>query len=167
MSAPFRVYRVEAAIGPSEVFQALRKVCGNAAFRGQSPSFEFDWIDRRVSLTANSRKGLAECKVAFLHAIDECGAGLGSFFLPGPVEKREDGRFEQPFGVALQEPAIFAQLIGHALRELGVLNVRATESEGVCRITLPPGGPIIRQIDVESLVEEFPVPEYIRIVKES
>lgn len=165
MSPGTYIYRIEAKVGPADVFRILQSLCDHPSQRRHEPAFEFDWLKRRIALTANSKEGLADCAARFLDRMRKL-TGEGNHFLAGAVEETTDGRFLQPFGVAIQEPELFAQLLGQTLIELGVRNVRATESEGVCRVAVPAGGLVDRQADVTSLIEEFPVPGYIQVIRE-
>ena len=157
-------FRIEATLGPADLLRALEKVRGHLNQRRHDPSFEFDWLKRRVAFSANSREGLDECVRQFLAQMRKAGGGEG-LFLPGRIEEKE-GRFTQALGVTLQEPAVFAQLIGQALIEVGIHGVRVAETETGCILTVRGGGPLASQVDYRGLVREFPVPEYIRIVEE-
>jgi len=166
VSKTVQVYRVESVIGPADVFEALRSVCEEAPGREYAAAFEFEWLSRRLAITATSRDAVEACAGRFLDRMLAL-TGEAKAFLPSQVTERDDGRFEQAFGVTIQEPAVFAQLIGHTLLEMGMRNVRATETEGVCRVSVPYGGPMSKFVDLESFFLEFPVPAYIRIVKET
>ncbi len=168
MSSAAQIFRIETRLGPEKVFQALRKVTEHPQQRRFSPEFEFDWLKRRVEISADSREGVGECSRQFLAQIRKHAGSSGEdLLLPGPIEETEAGRFVQPFGLTLQEPMVFAELIGQTLVEMGFSNVKITEEAGVACLSVRPGPLAARQIDYRTLVLEFPVPDYIRIQEET
>lgn len=157
---------LESTISPDLILWALKKVTEHPNQRGYAPSFEFDWIKKRLSLSANSPQGVEECGRHFLRQVEKSG-GTADLFLPGKVKEAEGGRWIQAFGILLQDPAVFAQLIGHTLIELGFPKVRVSEREGRAWVEVRPGPIAEKAVDFRALVLGFPVPAYIRIQEES
>lgn len=159
-SAQVHAFRLTAAFGPADVFRALQETCADPALAGESPAFEFDWIKRRIALSAASEAGLAACLARFLAAARTAGGEDGAF-LPGRIEGK-DGRFLRPIGVMVMDPASLGELVGRTLVDLGLRGVRIVDSADACTIEVARNF-IAERIDYVALVNEFPVPSYVRI----
>ncbi|MEQ8819062.1 MAG: hypothetical protein RLY93_02375 [Sumerlaeia bacterium] len=162
-----RSFRLEARIGPSQVLKALKIVCEHPAQRDFAPDFDFDWLKRKVVLSANSQEGLEICSARFREQLVRLGAPPDEdLVLAGKCLEGEGGRWERPFGVVLQEPLVFGEMIGQALLEMRLKGVRVYDAKDCCRVAVVSGGPIAKAIDFVGFVMGFPLPSYITIVDE-
>ncbi len=160
MPAEIHTFVLKAAAGPEEVFRALKKVCEHENQKKFEPDFEFDWIGRRIALSANSAEGVEECHARFLAQVrrEELEEDL---FLAGKVEEAE-GRFQRAIGVTLMDAATFGELLGRSLVDVGLRQVRVVDSAGECRIEVTRNF-IAQRIDYEDLIRSFPLPSYIAL----
>lgn len=156
----YHVFRLTADFGPADVFRALQATCTDPAYAAEAPAFEFDWIKRRIALSAASAAGLDVCLNRFLALAREAGAEDGSF-LPGKVEEK-DGRFARPIGAMVMDAASLAELVGRSLVEVGLRGVRIRDSVDGCTIEVARSF-IAERIDYAALITEFPLPSYVRI----
>ncbi|MCB2153328.1 hypothetical protein KQI84_00450 [bacterium] len=163
MPSLVHIYRIQAAFGPEQVFKALRLVCDHPEQREIDPQFEFEWIDRRIALSANSSEGVDACVEHFMTQTRKMGATEDAFY-PGKVEEK-DGRFIRPIGVAVHDAPTFGELIGKSLVEIGLRGVKLFDSAEGTFLTLRVSG-MAKQIDYQSLIQSFPVPGYIQIKDE-
>jgi hypothetical protein len=157
-------FKLTAQFGAQQVFQALQKVCGHPSQRDFAPDFTFDWVGRRVVLSASSREGLAACHEVFMGLLGKIGAE-GDSLLAGEITEREDGRFERPYGVAVHDPATFGEMIGRSLMEMGLRGVQVVDSLDACRINVRMNA-ASRAMDYQALIAEFPLPGYIMLTDE-
>lgn len=160
MKPQIHKFRLTSAFGPEDVMHALKTVCDHPNQRDFAPAFEFDWIKRKVTLSANSGSGLAECRAHFLRLIAERGAEEDSMLAGVVIEA--DGRYTQPFGVAVHDPATFGELIGKGLVETGLRGVQVFDSATHCDINIVQS-PFASRYDYGMFISEFPVPGYIRV----
>lgn len=160
MPSLVHIFRIESDFGPEQVFKALRLVCDHPGQRDAQPEFEFDWISRRIAISADSAEAVDVCLAHFIEQVGKMGA-TGDAFFPGKIEERV-GRYVRPIGVAVHDAPTFGELIGKALVEVGLRGVKLFDSPGGTMLTLRVSG-MARQIDYVALIREFPVPGYIRI----
>lgn len=163
MPATLHRFALRATFGPAEVLKALKLVCEHPNQRDFEPEFAFDWMARKIELSTNSAEGTVECLNRFYGQVLKFG-GTTEVFLAGRPTQR-DGRHAQPIGVALHDAATFGELIGQSLNEVGVRGVRVTDAAGECRIEVRTGA-VASMVDYVSMVMEFPLPPYIRVVDE-
>lgn len=154
------VFRLTAGFGPADVFRALQATCADAAHAADAPAFEFNWIKRRLAISAASPEGLESCLRRFLALAREAGADDGAF-LPGKMEEK-DGRFVRPIGAMVMDPASLAELVGRTMVEIGMRGVRIRDSADGCTIEIARSF-IAERIDYAALVMEFPLPPYVRV----
>ena len=163
MPATIHRFTLRATFGPAEVMKALRLVCEHPNQRDFAPEFGFDWMARKLELSSNSAAGTGECLNHFLGQVAKMDGPIEAFLAGKPTER--DGRHVQPIGVALHDAATFGELIGKSLVEIGMRGVRVVDSAGECRIDVRQGA-LASSIDYATLVKEFPVPAYIKIIDE-
>lgn len=153
-------FRIEARFGPQDLFLILKKTCEALPFKPLQPGFDFDWLKRRVEISAASREGSEKVLDAVLEKVREkLGPGL---LLPGEVIER-DGRFVAPIGVLLQTPDVYVEIITRTLLEMGFTTLRL-EHEGT-GFSLAVGG-MRNVLPYRPLVMDFPLPAYMQIVDE-
>ncbi len=152
-----RVYIIESKFLPEDLFQILKKTCERGKFRDDKPDFDFDWMKRRIEVSARSEEGARGLAEAVARSI-EARAGGGQL-LPGEPVRRE-GRIAIPIGVLIQTPDVYAEMLAQMLREMGISGVRLEENgEGFSF----PGGPAGKLIDFQSIIKDFPLPHYLKI----
>jgi hypothetical protein len=163
MPATAHTFRIKAAVGATDVLKSLQHVCGHDSQRDHDPAFEFDWIKRRIALVASSPSGVASLREAFLARMEKLGAPADAL-LPGIVTEA-DGRYTQPFGVALHDAATFGELIGRSLVEIGLRGVRVFDAVTHCDVLVRQGA-AASSVPYADFVAEFPVPPYVAITDE-
>lgn len=156
-------YRIEASYGPQEVFRTLRKVCEHPPRPGGA-DFEFDWVGRRVALIAGDRDVVQALHDDFRALLVRAGIAP-DLLLAGPVTQRPDGRLVQPFGVLIQDPATFGEMIGRSLVEIGLRGVQVVDSADCCRINVRLGASA-QVLDYNALITEYPLPPYLKLTDE-
>lgn len=165
MATQVHLFTLKASFGPQELFRAIRAVVDHPAQRDHAPDFEFDWIARRVALSAASEQGLAICHGRLLAEVSKLG-GPPDALIPGKVEERPEGRVLRPYGVLVQEAAAFGELIGRSLVDLGLRGVQVVDKAGgVCEIRVRLNA-IARRVDYAAFMHEFPLPSYIALSDE-
>lgn len=145
-------------MGPDHLFRALRETCGDTRLREGEPDLEFDWIKRRVAIKANSPEMLTLANELFLKRLDRLGAPPDAV-LAGKVE-RAGTMYVQPYGVLMNPPEIFVELIAGMLLELGCTTLRI--EPGGTRFSFAIGA-ISKAVDHERVVEQFPLPDYVAL----
>ncbi len=160
MASQQHTFVLRAAAGAEEVFRALTKVCGHENQARFEPDFEFDWIAKRIAISANAPEGVEECLARFLEQAGRSGLDA-ELFLAGRVEET-GGRFLRPIGVMLMDAATYGELIGRSLVDVGLRQVRVVDSAGECRIEIARNF-IAQRIDYEDLIRSFPLPSYIAL----
>lgn len=163
MPEQVHIFRLEARFGAEEVFRALRTVCEHPNQRAHGPQFEFDWMARRVALSADSEEGLQQCHEAFLAQLTKLG-GDDDAVLPGRAAE-DYGRWTRPYGVMVQDAATYAELIGNSLVELGLRGLRIHDQETACLIQVRKN-PTTRLVDYATLIMEFPLPNSVTVKDE-
>ena len=165
MASQVHVYRLIATFGPEQVFRALKIVKEHDNQRDYEPDFEFDWMARKIVLSANSEEGLLECHDHLLHQLEKFGAEKDSM-LPGAIQAHEaECRWVRPYGVAVHDAATFGELIGNSLVEIGLRGVQIIDSAEGCQIVVPMNA-LALSVDYRSFIEEFPLPSYVKLYDE-
>lgn len=154
-------YRIEATFGPPDLFRLLRALCERPENRRAKMEFEFDWLKRRVALSAENTEALEGASASLIERVAR-EAAPGQLLL-GP-RGESDGRVIQPFGVLLQTPDVFLNLIVTTLGEFGAANIRVDEDG--CGLTVP-ASRLNDLMQYDRLLLEFPLPAYLRIVADS
>lgn len=150
-------YEITTNFAPRDLFLLLKKICDEPELRKQGAAFDFDWLKRRVELSAKSRDA-AEDGLEILLTRLKAKAG-GGLLLPGDAQEK-DGRTVIPVGVLLQSPEVYAELLANALTEFGLPNV-TTEYEGN-GLSLP-AGKMTAMLQYETIISQFPLPGYLKI----
>lgn len=163
MSAQVHIFRIQASFGPEQIFSALKTVCEHPSQRDFEPDFDFDWMARKITLSASSQEGLDTCRQQFLAQAAKLGAEEGCL-LAGQVQE-EGGRFLQPFGAAVHDPATFGELIGQGLVDVGLRGVQVYDGAEACEVRVR-ANPINKRFDYRTFILEFPLPAYIEISDE-
>ncbi|MBI5154667.1 hypothetical protein HZA57_05465 [Candidatus Poribacteria bacterium] len=158
MAPLVHTFTLRARFGAEDVFRVLRLVCEHENQRSFEPRFTFDWIARKITISANSREGLATCLDHFLNQIARLG-GTPDCLLPGVITE-SDSRFEQPIGVAIHDAATFGELIGRSLVELRFPGVQVVDTPECCRLHVRKSL-MAQQFEYQALVMDFPLPPYI------
>ena len=151
-------YAIEAIVGPEHLFRALKDACADTRLRAGKPDLEFDWMKRRVALKANSREMLAMAHELFSKRLDKLGAPPDAV-LAGKVEEA-NGRFVQPYGVLMNPPEVFVELIAGMLIELGCTTLLIEPGGTKFSFAI---GAISKAVDHERMVEQFPLPDYVAL----
>ena len=151
-------YAIEAIVGPEHLFRALKDACADTRLRGGKPELEFDWMKRRVALKANSREMLALAGELFVKRLERLGAPPDAV-LAGKVEEA-GGTFVQPYGVLMNPPEVFVELICGMLVELGCTTLLIEPGGTKFSFSI---GAISKAVDHERMVEQFPLPDYVAL----
>jgi hypothetical protein len=150
-------FQVVAKYGPPELFKALKNTVEDNRFKKFAPAFEFDWLKRKVEITANSHEGAEEVLEQFIRRVNEkAGTGL---LLPGAAVKREQ-RTVIPVGILLQTADIYAEVVIGSLREFGVRGIELSGSGDEFAIPLTA---INRALEYAEVISTFPLPGYLKI----
>jgi len=157
------VYKLVSSISPEDVFRILKRVCEHENQTEFEPEFEFDWIGRKIVISATSGEGLTRCREHFLRLLQKEGADADGM-LPGKVVTQDD-RYSQPFGILLQDAATFGELIGRSLVDIGLRGIQVVDSSDACKISIRLVG-AAKTIDYSEFLQEFPLPTYIKLIDE-
>ena len=149
-------FLITARFGPPQLFQALRQICEDSRNRRLEPKFDFDWLKRRIELSANDRCGVEDLLEILLMRVQKHGKSL---LLPGETQERE-GRHVVPIGVLIQTPDIYAELMMAALSEFGMTSIRREFDGDGFSVGV---GPIASAIPYKEIIDDFPLPEYLAI----
>lgn len=160
MPQPVHVFAVIANFGAEDVFRALSTVCEHPSQRRFEPQFEFDWLKRRIAVSANSEEGLAICHEQFMNQIVKSG-GEQESLLAGQPEENE-GRWSRPYGVAVMDAATFAEHIGNSLVDVGLRGVQIVDTAEGCMINVRQSA-MAKSFDYRAFIMEFPLPGYVTI----
>ncbi len=158
MAAQRHYFKLESSYGPADLFKTLKSTCEDAAFKKAAPAFEFDWIKRRVAISAATPHAAEEVLEALVKRVNK-KAGTG-MLLPGEAKKTDDGRTEIPVGVLLQSPDVYAEVIVQMLAEFGVRGI-VTEEEGN-GFSIPLNA-MNRALEYREVIADFPLPDYLKI----
>ncbi len=153
-------YRLVASVEPRDLLLALRKTCEQPRFREQKPDFDFDWMKRKIAVSAHTRESAEALRDAVLSAVEK-KAGAGHLLPGAPLQ--QDGRWTVPIGVLLQTPDVYTEMFAASLQELGITGVEL-EDDGTV-IAIPISG-VALALDYRSIVAELPLPPYMRLVDE-
>lgn len=165
MPSQAHLFLIQSRFGPQELFRALQTVTEHPAQRDHEPEFEFDWIARRVALSAASEAGLAVCDQQLAGQIEKLG-GPPDGLIGGKIQTLESGRFLRPYGVLVQDAAAFGEMIGRSLVDLGVRGVQVVDKAGgVCELRVRINA-FSKRVDYEAFIKEFPFPTYITLSDE-
>lgn len=161
MSSQRHYYRMETRYAPGDLFKTLKNTCGDNRFRRHKPSFDFDWMKRKVEIQADSQEGAEVVLEALIERVNrKAGRGL---LLPGEPARTENGRITIPVGVLIQTPDIYTEVLVESLRECGVKGIQFENGgEG---LSLPPNS-LNRALEYGALIASFPLPEYLSVKDE-
>lgn len=153
-------YRVVASVEPRDLLLALKKTCEQPRFREHQPDFDFDWMKRKIAVSAHTREAAQALRDAVLSAVEK-KAGPGQLLPGAPVE--QEGRWTIPIGVLLQTPDVYTEMFAASLQELGITGVELEDDGAV--IAIPVSG-VALALDYRSIVAELPLPPYMRLIDE-
>ncbi len=154
MPAKVHRYRLEADYGPAELFAALRAVCAGK----KGLDFEFDWMKRRLAVTGPEREAVEAATERLLKRVHREG-GNGLLLAGKPLENED--RWEIPVGIMLQTPDVYLEAMAQALAEQGIKGIQYDMNTVELEI---PAGMSAKALGYQSMVQQFPLPAYIRIV---
>ncbi|MGF1574181.1 MAG: hypothetical protein ACFCU1_14065 [Sumerlaeia bacterium] len=155
-------FRIVARFGPAEVLRALEIICAHPNQQQYHPSFEFDWLARKLIIMAATPEGLAACRNEFEGQIQKL-AKPEELFLFGKIRPAPDSsQMELPIGVLMQDAATYGELIGRNLVELGVRGIRVADQMSTCQINVQLG-PFTGGVDFQSFIRQFPLPAYFEL----
>ena len=150
-------FRITASFGPADLFQLLRRACDYHEAKRAHAEFDFDWLKRRIAITADSEEA-AEHSVEWVMGKVREKAGPG-MLLPGDAEKREDGRVTVPVGVLLQTPDVYIEMMARMLTEMGLTSIRLEGEDGFSIAV----SHAARALEYEATVKDFPLPGYLKL----
>jgi hypothetical protein len=151
---------IESTFGPADIFRRLKSTCEHGKFKEYAPDFDFDWLKRRIEISASSQEGVRYIQKELLRVLEK--AGGKELFLSGKMQLNEDdNRWKLPIGVLVQTPDIFISLVVSTLSEFGIKGIRLDEDGNGF---LLPYGLTAMRFDLETYFEEFPLPGYLKMV---
>ena len=158
MTTPRHYFEIKSRYGPADLFKTLMSVCEDPRFKKVFPSYGFDWIKRKVEISAATPEGVEELLEELIKRVNrKAGKGM---LLPGERVKKDDGYLAIPIGVLLQTPDVYAEVVTGALREFGVRSIQL-ENEGD-GFSIPLSA-INRALEYEEVINSFPLPDYLSI----
>lgn len=159
MPPRYHTFKISTRITPEDVFKFLSIIKEHDNQKEYEPEFEFDWIKRKIALSANSKEGVNVLVDQFRNQLTRKDIKPEEIFLVGKIAQKDE-RFEAPIGVTLQDPSIFGEMIGNSLVEIGVRGITVIDRSDHCLVTVQLG-PFTGGIDFRSFIMEFPLPEYL------
>lgn len=151
-------FALEARFGPADLFRLLKKACDRGKFVEHKPEFDFDWLKRKVTISANTAAGARTVTESFVHSV-EAQIGAGQLLVGKPI--KENGRTTIPIGVLVQTPDIYVEIMVQSLQENGIKKARIEDDGEGFSLPAVFGADVL---DCDALIGDFPLPSYIRIV---
>lgn len=161
MATQTHYYILKSSFSPADLFQVLKSLCEDPRFSPHSLDFDFDWIKRRIELSAESHVCAEDALEELIRWVN-AAAGTGNL-LPNECKEREDGRFAIPIGVLLQSPDVYVELILRQLDEYGVRNASPEFDGDGFAIPLTNSN---KSMGYEEVIAAFPLPQYITVKDE-
>lgn len=155
-------FRLVSTIGPPEILRSLEIITSHPNQAKWEPQFEFDWIARKLVLSANSAEGLEVCRQEFERQMNKYSPVEELFIVGKPRQTEGSPRLELPIGVLMQDAATYGELIGRSLVDLGVRGIRVADQMQTCQINVQLG-PFTGGIDFQTFVRQFPLPKYLEL----
>ena len=154
-AAPHR-YRITATFGPPELFAVLRNIAESPRRKDHAPEFEFEWLKRRVAVSATTEAAAAEMLDELLAVVGRlAGPGL---MLPGQPQTGREGRFIFPVGVLIQTPDIYLEILVRTLTELGIKGVVVDDDGQGLSIPVSTRN---MALGYTQMIASFPLPAYL------
>ncbi len=154
-------FRLVSSFTAQHLFLTLKKTVEHKSWRNHKPNFDFDWLKRKIFISANSKEGVEEILTAFDRSLKK-EVGEENIVIPGKVEETDEGRFQVPIGVMLQAPEDHAGMMAALVREMGIVSVKAT-SDGEILIPL---NFAVKALPYREFLTQYPLPGYLTLQDE-